>query len=92
MIITDSASWEVVGRTTAGMQEVEQRREQLPKARLAGNGPVLAKRCNATDERFPARPKGVTQMLQSCVAAFEKDKPFPASCALTWSIWVALNP
>ena len=44
------------------------------KARLAGNGPVLAKRCNATDERFPARPKGVTQMLQSCVAAFEKDK------------------
>jgi hypothetical protein len=75
-IIADSASWEVIGR----------------KARLAGNGPVLAKRCNATDERFPARPKGVTQMSQSCVAAFEKDKPFPASCALTWNIWVALNP
>jgi len=50
MIITDSASWEVVGR----------------KARLAGNGPVLAKRCNATDERFPARPKGVTQMAIPC--------------------------
>jgi len=28
----------VVGRTTAWTQEVEQRREQLPKARLAGNG------------------------------------------------------
>jgi hypothetical protein len=76
MIITDSASWEVVGR----------------KARLAGKGLVLAKRCNATDERFPARPKGVTQMFQSCVAVFEKDKPFSADCVLTWNIWVALDP
>jgi len=66
MIITDSASWEVFGR----------------KARLAGNGPVLAKRCNATDERFPARPKGVTQMLQSFVAAFEKGKAIPCKLRL----------
>jgi len=76
MIITGSASWEVVGR----------------KARLADNGLVLGKRCNATDDRFPARPKGANQMSQSCVAALEKDEPFPARCALTWNIWVALNP
>ena len=61
MIIADSASWEVVGR----------------KARLAGNGLVLGKRCNATDDRFPARPKGVTQMFQSCVAALEKEQAIP---------------
>jgi hypothetical protein len=46
------------------------------KARLAGNGLVLIKRRNATDDRFPARPKGGTQMSQYGVAALEKDKPF----------------
>ncbi|MCH7507716.1 MAG: hypothetical protein IID60_10495 [Proteobacteria bacterium] len=76
MIITGSASWEVVDR----------------KARLAGNGLVLVKRRNAADDRFPTRPKGVTQMSQSRVAALEKDEPFSARCALTWNIWVALNP
>ena len=73
----------MVDRTTAGMQEVEQRREQLPKARLAGNGLVLGKRCNATDDRFPARPKGGSQMSQYRVAALEKDMPFSADCALS---------
>ena len=43
------------------------------KARLAGNGLVLGKRCNATDDRFPARPKGGTQMSQYCVTALKKD-------------------
>ncbi len=62
------------------------------KARLAGNGLVLAKRCNATDDRFPARPKGGTQMSQHCVAALEKDKPFSAVCILSWNIWEPLNP
>ncbi len=82
----------MVDRTTAGTQEVEQRREQLPKARLAGNGLVLAKRRNATDDRFPARPKGGTQMSQYGVAALEKDQPFSAFCALSWNIWEPLNP
>jgi len=43
------------------------------KTRLAGNGLVLAKRCNAADDRFPVRPKGGSQMLQYCVAALEKE-------------------
>jgi len=75
-ITWDSASWETVDR----------------KARLAGNGQVLAKRCNATDDRFPVRPKGGPQMYQCCVAVLEKDMPFSAVCALSWNIWVPLNP
>jgi|GEM_PF-794698 len=35
--------------------------------------PTLAKRCNTADDRFPARPKGATQMIQYSVAALEKD-------------------
>jgi len=74
------------------MQEVEPRREQLPKARLAGNGLVLAKRRDAADDRFPTRPQGGPQISQYCVAALEKDKPFSASCILFWNIWEPLNP
>jgi len=62
------------------------------KAHLAGNGLVLAKRCYATGERFPARPQGGSQMLQHCVAALEKDMPFSAVRDLFWNIWVPLNP
>ena len=62
------------------------------KARLAGNGLVLAKRRNATDDRFPTRPKGGSQMPQYCVAALEKDEPFSADYALYWNIWEPLNP
>jgi hypothetical protein len=62
------------------------------KARLAGNGLVLAQRRNTANDRFTARPKGATQMLQYGVTALEKDKPFPADCVLSWTIWVALNP
>jgi hypothetical protein len=76
VITAGSASWEVVDR----------------KARLAGNGPVLAKRCNAADDRFPVRPKGGAQMSQYSVAALEKDMPFSAVCALSWNIWMPLNP
>jgi len=75
VITTGSASWEVVDR----------------KARLAGNGLVLAKRCNAADDHFPARPKGGSQMSQYRVAILEKDKPFSAVCALSWNIWEPLN-
>ena len=53
---------------------------------------TLAKRRNTADERFPARPKGATQMIQYGVAVLEKGLPFPADCALSWIIWVALNP
>jgi len=62
------------------------------KARLAGNGLALAKRRNTPDDRFPARPKGDSQMLQFGVAALEKDQPFSADCALSWNIWEPLNP
>jgi hypothetical protein len=31
-------------------------------------------------------------MLQYGVAVLEKDMPFPANCALSRNIWVALNP
>jgi hypothetical protein len=31
-------------------------------------------------------------MLQYGVAVLEKDMPFPVNCALSWNIWVALNP
>jgi len=72
----DSASREVVDR----------------QARLAGNGSVLAKRRNTADDHFTSRPKGATQMTQYFVAALGKDTPFPADCALSWIIWVALNP
>jgi hypothetical protein len=44
----------------------------IAEARLAGNGPVLAKRRNNADGRFPARPQGATQMSQSGVAVLEK--------------------
>jgi len=76
VITAGAASWEVVDR----------------KARLAGNGLVLAKRCNATDKRFPVRLKGGSQISQYCVAALEKDIPFSADCALPWNIWEPLNP
>jgi len=62
------------------------------KARLAGNGLVLAQRRNAANDRFTARPKGATQMSQYGVAVLEKDMPFPADYVLSWTIWVALNP
>jgi len=62
------------------------------KARLAGNGLVLAQRRNTANDRFTARPKGVTQMPQYGVAALEKDMPFPADYVWSWTIWVALNP
>jgi hypothetical protein len=62
------------------------------KARLAGNGSVLAKRRNTAEDRFTTRPKGATQMIQYGVAALGKDTPFPADCALSWIIWIALNP
>jgi hypothetical protein len=52
------------------------------KAHLAGNGLVLAKRCNAVGDRFTFRPKGDPQMFQTCVAALEKDMPFSSFCAL----------
>ncbi len=35
---------------------------------------VLAKRCNTANERFPARPKGATQMIQFGVTALDKDR------------------
>ena len=53
---------------------------------------ALAQRRNAANDRFPARPKGGTQMSQYGVAALEKDMPFSAVCALSWNIWVPLNP
>ena len=69
------------------------------KARLAGNGLVLAKRRNTTDDRFPTRPKGGTQMLQYASpkaptfgAVLEKDMPFSVACVWSWNIWVPLNP
>jgi hypothetical protein len=31
-------------------------------------------------------------MIQYGVAVLEKGLPFPADCALSWIIWVALNP
>jgi len=61
------------------------------KARLAGNGLVLAQRRNTANDRFTARPKGATQMPQYGVAALEKDEPFPADCVFSWANWVALN-
>ena len=64
----------------------------IAEARLAGNGPVLVKRRNNADGRFPARPQGATQMIQYGVAALEKGLPFSADCALSWIIWVALYP
>jgi hypothetical protein len=41
---------------------------------------VLAKRRNTADDRFPARPKGASQMIHVGVAPFEKDPAI--SCRL----------
>lgn len=71
-----SASCEAVGR----------------KARLAGNGNVLAKSWNTAVGRFMARPKGATRIIQYGVTALENGMPFPAACALSWIIWVTLSP
>ena len=35
---------------------------------------VLAKRCNTANDRFPACPKGATQMIQYGVTALDKDR------------------
>ena len=43
-------------------------------------------------KRFTTRPKGATRIIPYGVAALEKDMPFPADCALSWIIRVALNP
>jgi len=76
VIFTGSASYEAVDR----------------QARLKGQWRVLAKRRNTADDCFTTRPKGTTRMIQYGVAALEKDTPFPAHCALSWIIRVALNP
>ena len=52
---------------------------------------VLSKRCNAADERFPARPKGTPEMIQYGVAVLGRDPPFPSDRALSCIIWVVLN-
>ncbi len=52
---------------------------------------VLAQRRNTANDRFPARPKGGSQMSQYRVAALEKDMSFSAVCALSWNIWEPLN-
>jgi len=52
------------------------------KARLAGNGQTLSKRCNTAGERFPARPKGATQIIQYCVTVLEKGLAIPCRLRL----------
>ena len=44
--------------------------------------------------KYPARIyyTEATRMFQYGVAVLEKDLPFPAHCALSWSIRVALIP
>jgi len=42
------------------------------KARLAGNGPALAKRRNAAGDPFPACPKGAPHRRPCGVAALAK--------------------
>jgi len=42
----------------------------------------LAKRRNNADERFTAHPKGVTQMIRSCVADLEKGAAIPCGLRL----------
>ena len=54
----------------------------LGEARLAGNGQTLSKRCNTAGERFPARPKGATQIIQYCVTALEKGLAIPFGLCL----------
>ena len=51
---------------------------------------VLSKRCNATNDCFPARPKGANQTFQSGVTVLNKGMPLSAACALSWNIWLAL--
>jgi len=72
---------------------VTARREAVSRAtRLAGNGPVLAKRRNKANDRFTLRPKGAPQVTWHCVAALEKGMPFPADSALFQVTWGALYP
>jgi hypothetical protein len=47
--------------------------------------PVLANRCNTADDRFPARPKGVNQMIQSSVTVLNKD------LAIVFELCLVLN-
>ena len=69
------------------------RREAVSRAtRLAGNGPVLAKRRNKANGRFTSRPEGALQVIWYCVAALEKGMPFPAGGALFQVTWNALYP
>ena len=47
---------------------------------------------NNADGRVPTGPKGDRQTDQCRVAVLEKGTPFPANCALPWSVWRTLHP
>jgi len=47
---------------------------------------------NNADVRIPAGPKGARQTGQRGVAVLDKGAPFPADCALPWSVWRTLHP
>ena len=51
--------------------------------RVSTHWRVLAKRRNTAEDRFTARPKGLTQLIHYGHAVLEKDPPFPADCALS---------
>ena len=82
MILPCSAGREAFGRTNS-----RRFRRGAPRREW----PALSQRRNTAGERFPARPKGAAQIIQYCVAALVKGGPFPAGCALSCIIWVALN-
>ena len=46
---------------------------------------------NNTDGRVPTGPRGVREIGQSGVAVLGKAMPFPADCALPWSVWRTLH-
>jgi hypothetical protein len=76
VIITGSASWEVVGR----------------KARLAGNGWSLPRGVTPRTTASQLARREVPRCPNTVLQPLRRTRPFFAVCALSWNIWVPLNP
>jgi len=69
------------------------RREAVSRAtRLAGNGPVLAKRRNKANDHFTPRPKGAPQVTWNKAQPAGNGMPFLRAATQCQVTWGALHP
>jgi hypothetical protein len=68
----------VLRHASSAIQEVIDR-----LARLAGNSRPIPRGVTQRTSASRDRQKGITQIIQSCVSVFEKNRPFSADRALS---------